>query len=414
MLNVAINIVYVSLAVYFLYHRFYTGVLALITIGSVLYSNALSFIGISSGFLPIRYFVIISLVALTIYESREIIKIYNYKIIALLLGLVALITITNFYSDLPVSSVSPTFIRNIYVYTFIPAILFGYLFFIHYDIDKLLLAFLAIGILVSLFLLGNFSIGFFFQTGREFFDDITGLDTIGMSRLISLPLIVSFIFLLDEDKEKWIRVVSAFIVAVSILLVFTMGQRATVLGLTLALLAFYLFTNVDIVRKASNLVLFSALVFFVIVIVGLDNLFILDRFQELSSFASIQQMERFYDYLETWELAKQNYFVLGAGSMGYAFFTNLLRPYPHSILLESLSDYGLIGLLLILAIIYYAVVYSIYIFKNGAHSEKAIPMLFIVSLVSALFSGSYETNDYFFTFVALLSPVYHHVRTRIE
>lgn len=414
MLNIVINIAFVSLAVYFLYHRFYTGVLALITIGSFLYSNVLNFIGLSSGHLPLRYVLIIILVSLTIYEHREIIKIYNYRIFALLLGLLALITITNIYTNLPVSSVSPTFIRNIYVYTFIPAILFGYLFFINYDIDKLLFTFLAIGILAAFFLLGNFSIGFFFQTGRQFFNDITGLDTIAVSRLLSLPLIAAVIFLLDDQKEKWIRIACVFIAVISIILVFTMGQRATVLGVTLALLSFYLFTDIDLMKKVSNFILFSILVIIVIVIVGLDNLFIFERFQELNSLASIQQMQRFYDYIGTWELAKQNYFVLGSGSMGYAFFTNLLRPYPHSILLESLTDYGLFGLLLMLAIIYYALVYSIYIFKRGTHAEKAIPMLFIVYFVSSLFSGSYETNSMFFTFVALLSPVYHRVKTKIE
>lgn len=414
MLNLAINIAYISLIGYFLYQRFYIGVLALITIGSFLYSNFLNFIGLSSGHLPLRYLIIITLLLLVIYEKREIIKLYNYKLVSLLLGLLAIVTVTNFFSDLPVSSVAPTFIRNIYVYTFIPAILFGYFFYDHYNINNLLLTFLGIGVLAALFLIGNFSIGFFFQTGRQFFDDITGLDTIAVSRIFSIPLIVSVVFLSDERKEKWVRILSATFAVVCIVLVFTMGQRATVLGVTSALIAFYLFTDVDVMKKVSNLFLFTVLVAFVIVIIGLENLFIFERFQELNSIASIQQMDRFYDYLSTWEMAKQNYFVLGSGSMGYAFFTNLLRPYPHSILLESLSDYGLFGLIIMMVILYHAFIYSVYIFKKGGHSEKAIPMLFIVYFVSSLFSGSYETNGLFFTFVALLSPVYHHVSVRFE
>lgn len=412
MLNLLINLAYVILLGYFFYHRFYSGVLALITIGSFLYSSLLNMIGITSAHLPLRYILILTLFIFTIYENKEIIKLYNYKIISLLIGFLIIITITNLFTQNPVSAISPNYVRNIYLYTFIPAILFSYLFFICYDIEKLLMALASVGLLTIFFLIANFSLSLFFQLGREFFSEVTQLDTISTSRLVAMPFVVSIIYMWDSERVKWLRILSAGIAILCVILILAMGQRATVLGISISLVAFYMFTDAGFLKKVTNVLSIGLIIAVTIFFIGTENLFIIDRFMLLNS-QYIQNTERFMDYFNTWELAKSNYFILGAGTEGYSYFTNQMREYPHSIILESFADYGLLGLILILSIIGYSLFYSIYIFRYGLNSEKAVPMIFIVILVSALFSGSFATNHLFFTMAGIISPVYTRVRNRI-
>lgn len=413
MLNILINITYIVLLGYFFYHKFYSGILALMTIGSFLYSSVLNMIGITSGHLPLRYILISALIIFTIYENKEIIKVYNYKIIAMLIGFLVLITFTNLIVENPVSVLSPHYVRNIYLYTFIPAILFSYLLFVNYDIEKLLIALASIGLLTIFFLISNFSLSLFLQLGREFFSDVTMLDTISTSRLVAIPFVVSVIYMWDQERVKWLRLISAGVAILCVILILALGQRATVLGLSASLIAFYMFTNAGILKKLTNLTLVGCIIGMTIFLIGTENLFIIDRFMLVNS-QYIQNTERFMDYFNTWELAKSNYFILGAGTEGYSYFTNQLREYPHSIILESFADYGLLGLILILSIISYSLYYSVFIFRYGLNTEKAVPMIFIVIFVSALFSGSFATNHLFFTFAGIISPVYTRIRTRIE
>lgn len=412
MLNLLLNLAYVFLLGYFFYHRFYSGVLALITIGSFLYSSLLNMIGITSAHLPLRYILILTLFIFTIYENKEIIKLYNYKIISLLIGFLIIITITNLFTQNPVSAISPNYVRNIYLYTFIPAILISYLFFISYDIEKLLMALASVGLLTIFFLIANFSLSLFFQLGREFFSEVTQLDTISTSRLVAMPFVVSIIYMWDSERVKWLRILSAGIAILCVILILAMGQRATVLGISISLVAFYMFTDAGFLKKVTNVLSIGLIIAVTIFFIGTENLFIIDRFMLLNS-QYIQNTERFMDYFNTWELVKSNYFILGAGTEGYSYFTNQMREYPHSIILESFADYGLLGLILILSIIGYSLFYSIYIFRYGLNSEKAVPMIFIVILVSALFSGSFATNHLFFTMAGIISPVYTRVRNRI-
>ena len=90
--------------------------------------------------------------------------------------------------------------------------------------------------------------------------------------------------------------------------------------------------------------------------------------------------------------------------MGYSAYTGGFRQYPHSMLLELISEYGIIGLIFAISIIIYGIYmcYKILTRSNCANIEMSVPVLWIALLFSVLVSGNLLYNASFFLATGVL------------
>lgn len=84
--------------------------------------------------------------------------------------------------------------------------------------------------------------------------------------------------------------------------------------------------------------------------------------------------------------------IFGVGVLGYNSITNL--PYPHNILLELLSNYGLIITIPIILLIFFSLKKNINSY-NYASSHIYIILIFIYNIIAMQLSYSLLTNSYF-------------------
>jgi O-antigen ligase len=128
-------------------------------------------------------------------------------------------------------------------------------------------------------------------------------------------------------------------------------------------------------------------------------------FHRLHHLKYFREYERYADYEKVWKIFEENWYFFGEGSWGYRFLTG--RDYPHNIILECISDYGLIGFISILSIITYGVYHSLKILKNNDDViGKIIVATWLVLLSSVLVSGNINSNAIFFIYTSVLISFY--------
>lgn len=260
------------------------------------------------------------------------------------------------------------------------------------------------GVFYILALLVSFELSMLVMSDRSVLEESTGgiTGSISLSRIFAVSMIVSIIMLSGIDKSHSVYIY--FYIGLSIvffLLVLIAGQRGTLIGAILAIISLALRNEY---RK--HFIITSLL----IMIVGLISIIFVDFgkfeiFQRFSQFENLQSFERYYDYIRTWNIFKNNDFLWGLGSLGYHFKTG--RPYPHNIILEHVTDYGLPGLICICVLLCFCIKYVIQIIKLSENLNSiAIACCWIVLCFSAMVSSSLLNHQMFYTFTGLLVLAY--------
>lgn len=109
--------------------------------------------------------------------------------------------------------------------------------------------------------------------------------------------------------------------------------------------------------------------------------------------------------IRTWEIFKNNNYFWGLGSLGYLFKTG--RCWPHNIILEHISDYGLVGLVCILSLLYFCAKYAFTIIRHSNDDgDIAIVCSWIVLCFSAMVSSTLLNHQEFYCFSGLLAMTY--------
>jgi O-antigen ligase len=200
-----------------------------------------------------------------------------------------------------------------------------------------------------------------------------------------------------KSKKFNIYLLASALLSLFFLLI--VGQRGTIIGVVLGLTMFGFYN-----LKKNNFAIITGFVISISLllflrIIDLSSFEVFERFYELEKF---REFERFQDYFTTWEIFENNSFWAGEGSYGYYFLTE--REYPHNILLESISEYGLFGLISMMTIISTGLYYSIYLLrgKNILYEYKIIANIWIMLLISVLVSGNIVNNAIFFIFSGVL------------
>ena len=131
-----------------------------------------------------------------------------------------------------------------------------------------------------------------------------------------------------------------------------------------------------------------------------------ERFEE---FEDIRQLERFKDFSKVYAIFDRNDLIWGLGSMGYFWETG--RTYPHNIILEHISSYGLLGLVCILSIVYYGFKTSIHIIKySNNYHDYFYACCWVMLLFSALVSSGINAHRVLYLFSGILMLIYNDMR----
>lgn len=241
---------------------------------------------------------------------------------------------------------------------------------------------------------------------RENTDGITG--SITLSRILAITIIATFIKLIamgSSQKNK--QIIYVILSLLFCLLLLIAGQRGTLIGLGIALAALMIRREW---RHHSFTIIALGIIGVLIAITFID-LSQFEIFRRFSEFQNIESFQRYHDYERVWDIFKNNDFLWGLGSKGYMFKTG--RPWPHNIILEHMSDYGLAGLACILILLFFCIKYAITLIRHGDYdSDIVIACGWIVLCFSAMISSSMLNLSLFYTFTGLLVLTYLEFRSR--
>lgn len=235
---------------------------------------------------------------------------------------------------------------------------------------------------------------------RENTDGITG--SISLSRILAITIIASFIRLIATEKsEKSQQVIYILLSLLFCLLLLIAGQRGTLIGLGIALAALMIRREW---RHYSFTIVALAIIGVLIAITFIDfSQF--EIFRRFSEFQNIESFKRYEDYGKVWGIFKDNDFLWGLGSKGYMLKTG--RPWPHNIILEHISDYGLAGLSCILMLLTVCIKYVIRLIRYSDHdTDLSVACMWIVLCFSAMISSSMLNLTLFYIFTGLLVLTY--------
>jgi len=241
------------------------------------------------------------------------------------------------------------------------------------------LSFTNANILWCLFLIFEFVYVFGFNqklfSDRVLFETISDglLNSITLSRFAALFLI----FVLLKIFSDWDRPslpVSICLFALSTITLLISGQRGTIIGVIMGLLLL-LYQP----KWRQRILYFIPILLLLLLITSVFKFGVFERFEE---FENITHFSRYKDFAKVYAIFDKNDFLWGLGSMGYYWETG--RSYPHNIILEHISSYGLLGLICIGMIIYYGFKMSIHIVK---HSDNYRAHFYACSWVMLLFSA---------------------------
>jgi O-antigen ligase len=112
------------------------------------------------------------------------------------------------------------------------------------------------------------------------------------------------------------------------------------------------------------------------------------------------RQERFIDAWKLWLTAPLT--GAGAGSFAYHYPANQLRVYPHNMLLELLSELGVIGLALWTVML--VIAFGGFIKRGGWRRSLSVVVLgfFTFAIANAMISGDIVSNRHVFTSLGLL------------
>ena len=224
------------------------------------------------------------------------------------------------------------------------------------------------------------------------------ISSIPLSRYMAIVATVCFIrslsYKLSENSSRIGFICLALLFGLAMIIA---GQRGTLIGFCLAL--FSLFLRAEYRSHAIAIIFISG--FALLVVLSFFDIFQFQIFQRFAQFENIESFNRYYDYPRTWEIFSDNDFLWGLGTKGYLFQTG--RAFPHNIILEHISDYGLLGLICILVLLAYCSKYAIKLIKySNCYSDLAISCCWITICFSAMVSSSLIGHRLFYLLSGLL------------
>lgn len=232
----------------------------------------------------------------------------------------------------------------------------------------------------------------------------TGVNSIMLSRIAAITILGALIPYLRESDNvlKYSYLIIMIIGAFMLLLA---SQRGTIIGVGVAVVIALALILLREGKQKQFWTITCSLGIAIFVLLNYFDFEILHRFQQLEGY---QSFERYADYGIAWKAFGENDYLTGLGSMGYSKYTGGFRQYPHSMLLELMAEYGLIGLIFALTVIAggFYMSYKILVRTKETSFQMTVPIIWISLLISVMVSGSFLSNAPFYLLTAILILCY--------
>lgn len=225
-----------------------------------------------------------------------------------------------------------------------------------------------------------------------------GLNSIYLSRIGVISLLSS-ITLFYYDKRLILRAICILAAVTSVFIILISSQRASIIGLAVALLFWFQFGMR--IQGSLKPILIVLMLVAILAHMNIEQFSVVDRFKDLENY---ETYARYGDYSTSFNLFLRKP-IFGHGLMGY--FENTGRAYPHNIFLELIVEYGIVGLLFFLLMIreIMYVIRKIFNEPDASFGMQAIALSWISLLIATLFSGTLSGNHDFFALSGMLSAL---------
>lgn len=237
-----------------------------------------------------------------------------------------------------------------------------------------------------------------------------------VGRIISFLLLVLLMVLLNSRKKLCIRLTP--VVVLGFYLVYLTGLRSAILGVMLFSIIYAVYY---LIKKRLFKYHYYALIIIItcsILLILITGVIIPYDVKTSGRIENLLQIENLYFGGEAglqarissakiaWEMFLNNP-LIGNGYGSFNGYNNIKwtldQKYPHNIILEILSEFGIIGLLFF-GYVFYKIIYSINHLSDGTGFATRLPLLILLffSLWLAMFSKDLSTQSLLWIFLALI------------
>jgi O-antigen ligase len=242
------------------------------------------------------------------------------------------------------------------------------------------------------------------------FVSVFGSNYLALGRMCGIGTIICMCKL--HEKIKLITCIQIIVLLIGI---FITGGKTPAIAFIIVFVVYMLslikVKNLKIIYNSRIKVLMIATAVFVVLLVAISFTGVFStlsyRMQDLKntkqSASYTDRMDRYSVAFESW--GNSPVFGNGIGSFGIIFAGEDLREYPHNIVLEILTELGLMGLLAFSLLLIYPITKCIKYKKmllNIQWYQIAIALVFIYMLINSFVSGDLNDNRLLFTFIALM------------
>lgn len=233
-----------------------------------------------------------------------------------------------------------------------------------------------------------------------------GMGPIAQGRMAGMLCLTVIIWMFKVDKRIH-RAILLLIFLLSFTWLGLTGTRGAFLALFLTIF-FYIFFNANAFKTISRLVVLSVVLIPILIYSGALELTTFERLLELRDQDGLESIERYNRWIIFLNLPIENY-VLGLGPGGWGKYINN-EPYsfPHNIVLESIIEHGIVGVVFIFTALFNGIKITLKILRNNSSNTFIIIMAlwWVYYSLNTMVSGSFiRGNMTFFTLTAVLTCV---------
>jgi len=257
---------------------------------------------------------------------------------------------------------------------------------------------LMFGVLLVSLIYAAISFTIIMRSGTEQKINFTSTDYSGIALVICAGISVLVCYMIDPSQKKFNRLSSFGLCCVYFIILLFVGHRGLLISTVFAMLALLFINPKDstsaknnIIIKKGYIIIMLVTVVGVVAILGLSGdepvtvhrlLLLTDPGQHSSQFARLQY------YKQAFHIWSENpVFGSGIGSFPITMGWGDIRGYPHNIILEILSELGLVGLLIFGLLLFFGVRMLLKNFVANSPLSFFVFLLFVTSFVEAFFSS---------------------------
>ncbi len=297
----------------------------------------------------------------------------------------------------------------VYINTFIYPTLFLFfiagIFMFSPDIQKDFFIGVGVFMLITFFVIltsGNYNPSD--SQERLLLYDDTGMGAIFQGRLAGLFVVFSFLLVILQ--RSFYRRIGFLLLLISGFWLLSVGSRGPLVAVFCTFIFYYIY-NREKSKMMQSILLFLLFFIPIIFIFDFSDTLLISRFFDLGDLG-IENTKRYYRWILFFEILPDHFlYGLGPGGWGREVMIGDYR-YPHNIIIESVSEFGLLGFFTIMIIVLSCFRVSRRVIKNQTSNIYQIFLVccWVYLFINTMFSGSLMLgNEMFLISSAILIGV---------